>query len=375
MAKTNDTNKAKQGFLSRLKSTVSSHVYDLGKRILDEGVESAKENHDIELAVNKKMKDIIAEALAANKQARADFKASKDEFIEIMKLATKQSIAALKNDKESLTSAEDALLSELDINFDEFSDDDFLKMLEEDDVVEDESEDEPAVESMLFSLENITPELPACVSRLNNDTISAAILLIVAKTCQKEYGQFYREHIDAITNVVTCSGITSCVDEIETDSNDKTIIVNDMVDKIEDDMVPTASMESDEIIIVEEINHDVHNRENCELNCRIFKTLGQVLSSIQNCIAKDSEISYILNIADAKIQAVCEYIGCSLNINPIEVKNRIQKELVPSCELIEYVRLDSLAMVFYLGLVPDRYINYIERLLNTYYKVNQGGEY
>lgn len=365
--------KAKRSYLSKLKKMVASHTYDLGKQVLDEGIENAKELHNVDLPVNKRMKDIVKEVIDVNKKVKNYIKATKDEVAEVVKEGTKQAVVAIKNDKENMTTEEDEFLASLDIDLDDF---------DEDDLVGDDSDDMDISEESMSgremwraASEYTSMRYPVTVAKLTNDDISAAILLLLQKAPCPEFQEIYSTHADDINNVVK-TGTHNSVSEIKEGSGDKLNYVKNMIQDVNADMVPnvgTEDIDEEEVsavgIVVEVIPTELPTvvpTEELNLKARIHRVIHMYLDKLEGCISRDEEITGMLAIAEAKISAVATYVSTLCGKSNIEIENMIMssiESIAPSC--IPVCR--RLALAFYLGIIPEDLIEQGRRIISIYY--------
>lgn len=365
--------KAKRSYLSKLKKMVASHTYDLGKQVLDEGIENAKELHDVDLPVNKRMKDIVKEVVEVNTKVKNYIKATKEEVAEVVKEGTKQAIVAIKNDKQNMTTEEDEFLASLDIDLDDF---------DEDDLIGDDSDDMDIAEESMSgremwraASEYTSMRYPVTVAKLTNDDISAAILLLLQKAPCPEFQEIYSTHADDINNVVK-TGTHNSVAEIKEGSGDKLNYVKNMIQDVNADMVPnvgTEDIDEEEVgavgIVVEVIPTELPTvvpTEELNLKARIHRVIHMYLDKLEGCISRDEEITGMLAIAEAKISAVATYVSTLCGKSNIEIENMIMSSIegiAPSC--IPVCR--RLALAFYLGIIPEDLIEQGRRIISIYY--------
>lgn len=365
--------KAKRSYLSKLKKMVASHTYDLGKQVLDEGIENAKELHDVDLPVNKRMKDIVKEVVEVNTKVKNYIKATKDEVAEVVKEGTKQAIVAIKNDKQNMTTEEDEFLASLDIDLDDF---------DEDDLVGDDSDDMDISEESMggrdmwrAASEYTSMRYPVTVAKLTNDDISAAILLLLQKAPCPEFQEIYSTHADEINNIVK-TGTHNSVAEIKEGSGDKLNYVKNMIQDVNSDMVPnvgTEDIDEEEMssvgIVVEVIPTELPTvvpTEELNLKARIHRVIHMYLDKLEGCISRDEEITGMLAVAESKISAVATYVSTLSGKSTIELENMIMssiESIAPSC--IPVCR--RLALAFYLGIIPEDLIEQGRRIISIYY--------
>ena len=374
-----DKKKAKRSYLSKLKNMVSSHVYDLGKKIVDEGVENAKENHDVNLAVNKSMKDIVKEVIQLNTKVKNYIKATKDEVQEVIKEGTKQAIAAIKNDKEASGSSgdfmdDDDFFKSLDIDIDDLDSDDW------DDIMDDDDSDDIGNESLYEGVqEPSTEDKPLVVSKVTDDDITAAIALLVSRVECPEFREVYDSHPDEIQNAIKLSK-SPMIDEIKEGDGDKLNLVKAMINDVNSDMVPNVGTENDidpELeeapIVVEVIETELptavpESIDDLTVKARLNSAIIKYLNTVENIISRDDEITGILNLAESKINAVANYVSSISGKSVLSVQESIAKTLINMVPGIDSTVVGPrVLMAFYLGIIPFDLASAGERIVSIYY--------
>lgn len=358
---------------------VSSHVYDLGKKIVDEGVENAKENHDVNLAVNKSMKDIVKEVIQLNTKVKNYIKATKDEVQEVIKEGTKQAIAAIKNDKEASGSSgdfmdDDDFFKSLDIDIDDLDSDDW------DDIMDDDDSDDIGNESLYEGVqEPSTEDKPLVVSKITDDDITAAIALLVSRVECPEFREVYDSHPDEIQNAIKLSK-SPMIDEIKEGDGDKLNLVKAMINDVNSDMVPNVGTENDidpELeeapIVVEVIETELptavpESIDDLTVKARLNSAIIKYLNTVENIISRDDEITGILNLAESKINAVANYVSSISGKSVLSVQESIAKTLINMVPGIDSTVVGPrVLMAFYLGIIPFDLASAGERIVSIYY--------
>lgn len=374
-----DKKKAKRSYLSKLKNMVSSHVYDLGKKIVDEGVENAKENHDVNLAVNKSMKDIVKEVIQLNTKVKNYIKATKDEVQEVIKEGTKQAITAIKNDKEASGSSgdfmdDDDFFKSLDIDIDDLDSDDW------DDIMDDDDSDDIGNESLYEGVqEPSTEDKPLVVSKVTDDDITAAIALLVSRVECPEFREVYDRYPDEIQNAIELT-MSPMIDEIKEGNGDKLNLVKAMINDVNSDMVPNVGTENDidpELeeapIVVEVIETELptavpENIDDLTVKARLNSAIIKYLNTVENIISRDDEITGILNLAESKINAVANYVSSISGKSVLSVQESIAKTLINMVPGIDSTVVGPrVLMAFYLGIIPFDLASAGERIVSIYY--------
>ena len=374
-----DKKKAKRSYLSKLKNMVSSHVYDLGKKIVDEGVENAKENHDVNLAVNKSMKDVVKEVIQLNTKVKNYIKATKDEVQEVIKEGTKQAIAAIKNDKEASGSSgdfmdDDDFFKSLDIDIDDLDSDDW------DDIMDDDDSDDIGNESLYEGVqEPSTEDKPLVVSKVTDDDITAAIALLVSRVECPEFREVYDRYPDEIQNVIELT-MSPMIDEIKEGNGDKLNLVKAMINDVNSDMVPNVGTENDidpELeeapIVVEVIETELptavpESIDDLTVKARLNSAIIKYLNTVENIISRDDEITGILNLAESKINAVANYVSSISGKSVLSVQESIAKTLINMVPGIDSTVVGPrVLMAFYLGIIPFDLASAGERIVSIYY--------
>ena len=374
-----DKKKAKRSYLSKLKNMVSSHVYDLGKKIVDEGVENAKENHDVNLAVNKSMKDIVKEVIQLNTKVKNYIKATKDEVQEVIKEGTKQAIAAIKNDKEASGSSgdfmdDDDFFKSLDIDIDDLDSDDW------DDIMDDDDSDDIGNESLYEGVqEPSTEDKPLVVSKVTDDDITAAIALLVSRVECPEFREVYDRYPDEIQNAIELT-MSPMIDEIKEGNGDKLNLVKAMINDVNSDMVPNVGTENDidpELeeapIVVEVIETELptavpESIDDLTVKARLNSAIIKYLNTVENIISRDDEITGILNLTESKINAVANYVSSISGKSVLSVQESIAKTLINMVPGIDSTVVGPrVLMAFYLGIIPFDLASAGERIVSIYY--------
>lgn len=373
-----DKKKAKKSYLSKLKNMVASHVYDLGKKVVDEGVENAKENHDVNLAVNKSMKDVVKEVIQLNTKVKNYIKATKDEVQEVIKEGTKQAIVAIKNDKEESGSSgdfidDDDFFKSLDIDIDDLDSDDWDDIMDDDD-------DTIGNESLHPDVQEVsTEDKPLVVSKVTDDDITAAIALLISRVECPEFREVYDSHPDEIQNAIKLSK-SPMIDEIKEGDGDKLNLVKAMINEVNSDMVPNVGTENDidpELeeapIVVEVIETELptavpEDMNDLTIKARLNRTIITYLKTVENIISRDDEITGILNLAESKINAVANYVSSITGKSVLSVQESIAKTLVNMVPGIDNTVVGPrVLMAFYLGIIPFDLASAGERIVSIYY--------
>lgn len=369
--------KAKRSYLAKLRKMVASHTYDLGKKVLDEGIENAKELHDVDLPVNKRLKDIVKEVVDVNTKVKNYIKATKDEVSEVVKEGTKQAVAAIKNDKKDLTNEEDEFLSSFGIDLDDMDFDD-----DDDDMSNDDMDDigeESAAQSMWDGAKDYTERrYPTTVSKLTNDDISAAIFLLIQNIKCPHIRELYATHSDEINNIIV-NGTSSYASDIKSGTGDKLNYVKNMISDINSDMLPNVGTEDDDnmdeemsqsgvvIEVIEtELPTKIESNQSLVLKKRLHDVILKYFSKLETCVLHDEEILAILSIAESKIDAVANYLATLCEESSLSISNTIMcslTELVPDCIPIG----KRLVLAFYLGIIPEDQLEPAKRIISIYY--------
>lgn len=373
-----DKKKAKRSYLSKLENMVASHVYDLGKKIVDEGVENAKENHDVNLAVNKSMKDVVKEVIQLNTKVKNYIKATKDEVQEVIKEGTKQAIAAIKNDKDESGSSgdfmdDDDFFKSLDIDIDDLDSDDWDDIMDDDD-------DTIGNESLYPDVQEVsTEDKPLVVSKVTDDDITAAIALLVSRVECPEFREVYDRYPDEIQNAIELT-MSPMIDEIKEGNGDKLNLVKAMINDVNSDMVPNVGTENDidpELeeapIVVEVIETELptavpESIDDLTVKARLNSAIIKYLKTVENIILRDDEITGILNLAESKINAVANYVSSISGKSVLSVQESIAKTLINMVPGIDSTVVGPrVLMAFYLGIIPFDLASAGERIVSIYY--------
>ena len=371
--------KAKRAYLGKLRTMVASHVHDLGKQILDEGIENAKENHGVKLPVEKRMKDIVKEVVAVNMKVKNYVKATKDEVQEVLKEGTKQAIVAIKNDNKDMTNEEDEFFKSLDIDIDDLDDEDWDYINDEDtgDDYDDDISEESFARDMWQGAKNYTEMVNATViSQLSDDDICAAILLLVQNCKCQELQSVISTHVTEIENIIKGSTAGE-VDEIKPGTGDKLNYVKNMINEVNTDMVPNIGTEDGEEleevgIVVEVIPTELPTavpESNRSLNLKrdVHRVIHMFFDKVENCINQDKEILGMLSVAESKISGVCTYLATLTGISDLEVRNRIMSTIEDVSAVSELPVSRRLTLAFYLGIIPEDLMEQGCRIVSVYY--------
>ena len=358
---------------------VASHVHDLGKQILDEGIENAKENHGVKLPVEKRMKDIVKEVVAVNMKVKNYVKATKDEVQEVLKEGTKQAIVAIKNDNKDMTNEEDEFFKSLDIDIDDLDDEDWDDINDEDtgDDYDDDISEESFARDMWQGAKNYTEMVNATViSQLSDDDICAAILLLVQNCKCQELQSVISTHVTEIENIIKGSTAGE-VDEIKPGTGDKLNYVKNMINEVNTDMVPNIGTEDGEEleevgIVVEVIPTELPTavpESNRSLNLKrdVHRVIHMFFDKVENCINQDKEILGMLSVAESKISGVCTYLATLTGISDLEVRNRIMSTIEDVSAVSELPVSRRLTLAFYLGIIPEDLMEQGCRIVSVYY--------
>ena len=371
--------KAKRAYLGKLRTMVASHVHDLGKQILDEGIENAKENHGVKLPVEKRMKDIVKEVVAVNMKVKNYVKATKDEVQEVLKEGTKQAIVAIKNDNKDMTNEEDEFFKSLDIDIDDLDDEDWDDINDEDtgDDYDDDISEESFARDMWQGAKNYTEMVNATViSQLSDDDICAAILLLVQNCKCQELQSVISTHVTEIENIIKGSTAGE-VDEIKPGTGDKLNYVKNMINEVNTDMVPNIGTEDGEEleevgIVVEVIPTELPTavpESNRSLNLKrdVHRVIHMFFDKVENCINQDKEILGMLSVAESKISGICTYLATLTGISDLEVRNRIMSTIEDVSAVSELPVSRRLTLAFYLGIIPEDLMEQGCRIVSVYY--------
>lgn len=384
-----DKKRAKRAYLSKLRKMVSSHVYDLGKKIIDEGVENAQENHEVKLGVHKSMKDIAKEVVQLNTKVKNYVKATRDEVQSVLKEGTKQAIVAIKNDKGSMKSDmddDDEFFKSLDIDLDDLDSDDWDDIMDGDSSDDDDdSDDDIGNESMFdgakeWAEKHSTEGKPLVVSKITDDEISAAIALLISKVEYPEFKEVYEGHYDEILNAIKLSK-SPLVDEIKEGEGDKLNLVKTMINEVNSDMVPNVGTENDTVdpelenapIVVEVIETELptavpESKNSLQVKAALNKGIVNYLKTVENIINRDDEIIGILNLAESKMDAVANYVSSWSGKSVISIQDMIANTLVDMIPGIRGTVVGPRVLVaFYLGIIPFDLVTMGERIVSIYY--------
>ena len=361
-----DKKKAKGAYLGKLRKIVASHVYDLGKQVLDEGIENAEELHEVKLPMHKRAKDVAKEVVDLNTKVKNYLKATKDEVQEVLREGTKQAVTALKNDKEDMTNEEDEFFKSLDIDLDDLDGDDWDdSSLDSDDEIGEETNME--WQGAKQWVEERNPHV--VVSKLTDDDISAAIILILDQVECPRFKEVYSTHREDIMSAVKRSS-SPLVDEIESGTGDKLRMVKEMISDVNEEMTPNIGTEDmDEGIVVEVIETELPVDKPVDdtilaLKDRVYRVINMFFDKAEKIIMQDEEISGILNTADIKIESVVAYVSAIDGSDPIHVRHSIWDVVTKNTAI---PTKQNLCMAFYLGVIPSDLIEQGKKIATIYY--------
>ena len=359
-----DKKKAKGAYLGKLRKIVASHVYDLGKQVLDEGIENAEELHEVKLPMHKRAKDVAKEVVDLNTKVKNYLKATKDEVQEVLREGTKQAITALKNDKEDMTNEEDEFFKSLDIDLDDLDDDDWDDSSFDDEIGEESNTEWQGARQWVEAREQ-----HVVVSKLTDDDINAAIILILDQVECPRFKEVYATHREDIISAVRRS-VSPLVDEIEAGTGDKLRMVKEMITDVNEEMTPNIGTEDmEEGVVVEVVETELPVEKPIDnttlvLKDRIYKVINMFLDKVEKVVMQDEEISGILNMADSKIEAVVAYVSAIDNSDPIHVRHAIWNVVTKNTAV---PTKQNLCMAFYLGVIPSDLIEQGKKIATIYY--------
>lgn len=358
-------NKAKDGFLKRLRKIVSSHLYDLGNKVLNEGIENAKDIHDVEIPVNKGIRDIISEAIAYNKKAKAEWKATRSEMKELLSTASKQVVIALKNDKEGLTTEEDRFLESLDLDLDDF------------DFGDDDSED--LDDNYEFeSVDNINSNYVG----VDEDAINSKLWLLVktgpSLSQDDELVELVNQKSNGLLNCI--KGLCDDTDD-ECHDNSKLEMAKALIDDVQDDIIPSIGLEEDiysdedtddntSLVVVEVIPTEIPIRESNDaliLKSKVHETIKTYFSNIDRVIAQDKIINETMSKFHDKLDTVVRYLATETNRSFHDIESVILKPICCDNHL-------EAGIAMYLGILPESIISAGHRLVAVYDKIKKQEE-
>lgn len=359
--------KTKEGFLKRLKKIVSSHLYDLGNKVLNEGIENAKDLHDVEIPVNKGLKSIIAEAIAYNKKAKAEWKASRSEMKELLSSASKQVVLALKNDKEGLTTDEDKFLESLDLDLDDFE-------FEDDDA--DDTNDEFEFESMDLVDGNYVG--------VDEDAINSKLWLLVKTgpnlSHDEELVEIVNQDSEALLNCI--KGIKNVESEDTCcDDDSKLEMAKALIDEVQDGIAPNLGLEDDmynendsdedvALVVVEVIPTEIPIRESNDtlvLKTKVAETIKTYFDNIDRVIAQDKLINETMTKFHDKLDTVVRYLSAKTNRSFNDIESIILKPICCDNHL-------EAGIAMYLSILPNSIISAGQRLVTVYNKIKKQEE-
>lgn len=349
---------AKQSYLKKMKNVVASHVYDLGKKIIDDAEENAREEHNVKLGIHKNIKDIVKEVVAVNTKVHNYIKATKDEVAEVCREGSRQAIVALKNEKGSSDEmdSDEEFFKSLDIDIE--NDDEWQDMLGDDD--DDFDEDDIGVESYMTN-----DDQPTVVSSMSDEDISAAIILLLASSPCSKFTSIYQDYKQDIQRIVENTH-SKVVDQITNKSTNKLEMAKQMLDEVDAEMIPSISNEDMEesVRVIEVVKTELpttipEKKADLEICSRVHDTVEKIFSNALKSITSDKEKLAILEIAQCKLEAVIAYLATVTGISDLEIRRMI---------LHSSANLDFTTWLgFYLGLIPAPIINEATRLISIYY--------
>lgn len=362
------SNKTKEGFLKRLKKVVSSHLYDLGNKVLNEGIENAKDLHEIEIPVNKGLKSIIAEAIEYNKKAKAEWKASRSEMKELLSSASKQVVLALKNDKEGLTTDEDKFLESLDLDLDDFEFDD--------DDASDDISDDYEFESMDLTNNNYVG--------IDEDSINSKLWLLVktgpSLTHDEEMVEIVNQNSEELLNCI--KGIKN-VESEDTyhDDDSKLEMAKALIDEVQNGLAPNLGLEEDiysdedgdeevALVVVEVVPTEIPIRESNDtlvLKTKVAETVKAYFNNIDRVIAQDKLINETMTKFHDKLDTVVRYLAAKTNRSFNDIESIILKPICCGNHL-------EAGIAMYLSILPESIIGAGQRLVTVYNKIKKQEE-
>lgn len=351
----------KQSFLKRLKKVVASHIYDLGHRVLDEGIENAKELHDVEIPKNKKLKDLVAEVVEYNAKAKKNLRANISEMKDLISQASKQAVAALKNNKEELTSEEDKFLESLGLDDDDMEDFDF-------------GEDE---EGMDFSEESISPEDKDYTYDIDVDKINSKIMFLLQTTPammgDETLAQAVSCNVDKIENIMRTLQVPKEDRDIKP-ASDKLERTKEIVEDNIGVLTSAIGIESDDVeeceiceelpVVVEVVETELPLAEHINvtrLKAKINMTIDKFFESV-NHLASKPEVNATLSKFMNTLDAVTSYLSAVTGKTQTEIESVV---LTP----IKKTKHFEAGLIMYLDLVPEDLMEAGRRIVRAYQKI------
>lgn len=368
-------NKAKRNYLGKLRKIVASHVYDLGKKIIDDAKENASEQHDVKLGVDKRLDDIVKEVIQVNVKVKNYIKATKDEVSEVLREGSKQAIAALKNEKsegggdhdDGFDSNDDEFFKSLGIDLDDYSDEELDDMASDD--MDGDGED--------FGTENdnggqmatdVSVPENVTITKMSNDAISSAVYVLVASVPCEPVASAIRIHGDNIVRaIVSAKSPTSQIapSSVDTGTTSKIETVKTMMSNIDDEMVPSISVEDieDGGIVIEviptELPTKIVTKKDLSIKAALNRTIDLLFDKTTQEVVRDAESMAIIDTFFTKIDAAVAFIATTYGSSEEEIRSLILSALPGNINKF-------LSAAFYLGIVPKPYINAGMRLINLY---------
>lgn len=344
-----DGNKKK--FLSSISSIVKSHIVGTVQDIWKDARNNAEMNDNIKLPEKispKKMYNDIVDYIKENEEDNPGWKARVKDVVDTIKLATKQAIAVLKNDKEGLKSDDEKFLEELEREFLEF-------------------EEEMANES--FSFENyygVKDDMvkdKVCNGLIPDDVLNKYVVYL-AKSISQDMSNFIdaklEEVISLIRNPDESETETDRALMVEKEASELDEVLNDM----EFNMVGNVfGLEEEEIgtIVVDEISEPLTYNdvtpEYIEGMDNIKSTVIALFTKIYSYYVPGKGDSIQLNIDAffAKWFKLMNYFGRSCDIPDDKTNTRLDTFINDTFGNFAFEGGDKLALflMFYLDQVPE----------------------
>lgn len=343
--------KGKTGFLRQCKNVAVSHVKDLVTDVIEKGIDSAKELHDVELNVKPKLNDIVKQVVEINKEAKEGVKATKAEIKEVLSQAVTQVVAAVKNNKDDLSTDEDKFLESLELDLDD---------------LDEEDQEELGIESFATTFES--NELTTVTSLGNSEIAAAVLLLLNSINDNEDFANFMVEHRDSVNELVEG---TKClpVDDIETGDKSKLDMAIAMVKDIQDKAAVNIGVEEEimaTVVIIEQnpIKYAEFSNERLELIERLGTSVNTLKHNICVEVAKDSEKTNIISVFESKIDQVVSLYN-NMTGNKLSVHELISNYSRSICGCCN----PHLFNIFYLGLCPEKELELCRRIYSTYLKL------
>lgn len=359
-----DKQKAKKNYLSKLKRIVSSHVYDLGKRVVDEAESSAEDNHELKLGIHKSKDDIVKEVVDLNRKVKTYIKATKDEVVDVLKQGSQQAITALKNEGGSDENDEDEFFKSLGLDEDDL-----------DDIVNGEDDEEPSMEGLISHEDRFDNVLS--IKRISNSDLTAAALLLVRTCNDDEISGIVNENLEEIRNLLENPNY-GVADEISQGDQSKVNLVDQFMDNIENEIAPSISNEDVEEagLVVEVVETELPTVpvrtavEDLTLKSRYFEVLKKFLNQCKLSVYRDDELMAIAALFDGKLEAVARFIAAKLGLEDhIPLMRKLTYPITCNgiLDAVDY----QTAYIFYLNLIPEEIMTEGRRLIKIYNKIKE----